>query len=733
MEQLAGILKRYWGYDQFRPLQAEAMRAVLEDRDSLVVLPTGGGKSLCFQAPALALSGLAVVVSPLISLMKDQVDSLAECGVPAACVNSMLSAASRAEVARRIRAGELKLLYLAPERLMTERTLAFLKEVPVSFFAIDEAHCISDWGHDFRPEYRMLKELKGAFPGVAVHAYTATATVRVREDIMRELRLVGPEILVGSFDRPNLVYRAMQRGDLLAQVTEVIGRFPNQSGIVYCMRRVDVEALCEMLRAKGLQALPYHAGLGDEDRRRNQEAFINDHARIIVATVAFGMGIDKSDVRYVVHAAAPKSLESYQQESGRAGRDGLESECWLLYSNADFRTWRAMQKDLPQPAFNAALELLNGIDAYCNGVVCRHRALVEYFGQPFESENCGACDICLNELALAPDALVLGQKILSCVARLEERFGADYTAQVLMGSREQRILANGHDRLSTHGLLAGTDKRVLRNWIEQLVGQRFLSRSGEYGVLQITPLGRRALRGEVAPRLARPAASAKKISAAGRQSWEGVDRPLFEALRGLRRQWAAQRGLPPFVVMSDATLRDLARLRPTSLPRLLLVRGVGQKKAAEYGEDLLQAIAAHCRQHGLPADLDLAKVPAAEAAHAANSERPLNPALLQAYALFSQGKSVDQVQQATGRARSTTLGYLAQYIDANGVCDPAPWIAPDVFGRVRQACAAVGLERLRPLYDALNGAVDFDQLRIAVACLRCQSRIHPNAVNPETA
>ncbi|HJQ82379.1 MAG TPA: ATP-dependent DNA helicase RecQ, partial [Lacipirellulaceae bacterium] len=375
MDELRQILRRYWGYDDFRPSQAEAMRAVVEGRDSLVVLPTGGGKSLCFQAPALVMPGLAVVVSPLIALMKDQVDALADCGVPAACVNSTLAFDQRRRIAEEIRAERLKILYLSPERLLSDRTLQFLQGVPLSFIAVDEAHCISEWGHDFRPEYRGLKLLKEKFPNVALHAYTATATPHVRDDIVRELRLAEPDILVGSFDRPNLVYRARRRGNLFEQIRELIDRHPNDSGLIYCIRRTDVEEIAAQLAESGYNALPYHAGMSDDDRRRNQEAFINDHAKIIVATVAFGMGIDKSDVRYVIHAAAPKSLESYQQESGRAGRDGLEAECLLLYSAGDFRTWRKLQSELPPQALEIAITLLSGIDNYCSSVQCRHRTI----------------------------------------------------------------------------------------------------------------------------------------------------------------------------------------------------------------------------------------------------------------------------------------------------------------------------------------------------------------------
>jgi ATP-dependent DNA helicase RecQ len=604
VEQLRNILRDYWGFDEFRELQAEAMQAVVAGRDSVVVLPTGGGKSLCFQAPAIQMPGLAVVISPLISLMKDQVDALIDCGVAAACVNSTLASDEKRRVADEIRADRLKLLYLSPERLMTDRTLEFLQQIPISFFAIDEAHCISEWGHDFRPEYRALRLLKKRFPGVALHAYTATATPQVRDDIVRELQLTDPAVLVGSFDRPNLVYRVQRRTDLLCQIREVVDRYRDDSGIIYCIRRADVDEISANLCDLGYRALPYHAGLSDADRLQNQDAFINDRAQIIVATVAFGMGIDKSDVRYVIHAGAPKSLESYQQESGRAGRDGLEAECWLFYSAADFQTWRRLQQNLPPQALEIAMTVLAGIDNFCSGVTCRHRAITAYFGQQLETENCGACDVCLAELDLVDDALVVSQKILSCVARVGENFGGEHVALVLVGSSEQRIVSRGHNELSTWGLLREHDKRNIRAWIDQLVSQDFLTRSGEFNVLQLTSAGRMAMRGEVTPRLLKAATRARRESRAAHASWDGVDHGLFEALRTYRRRQAEERGVPPFIVFNDATLRDLARVRPTTSARLRQIHGIGEKKHAEYGFDLLQEIAAYCGQFDVAMDTD---------------------------------------------------------------------------------------------------------------------------------
>lgn len=719
MEQVRAVLQKYWGYDSFRPLQAEAMRAVLEGRDSVIVLPTGGGKSLCFQAPALCLPGMAVVVSPLISLMKDQVDALTGCGIAAACVNSSLSAEERHRVADEIRAERLKLLYVSPERLNTERMLDFLKTTQISFFAVDEAHCISDWGHDFRPEYRMLRRLKDEFDGIAVHAYTATATEHVREDIARELNLQNPEVIVGSFDRPNLVYRVQPRSDLLRQVCEVLDRHKGESGVIYCIRRADVDDLCADLSSRGYRVLPYHAGMSDEHRRRNQEAFIQEKVETIVATVAFGMGIDKSNVRYVIHAGAPKTLENYQQESGRAGRDGLEAECCLFYSGQDFRTWKKLQSDLPAEAYEIAMTKLEGIERFCLGVTCRHGSLVEYFGEAWPEGNCGACDVCLSELDLVDDALVTSQKILSCVVRQQQNYGADYTAQVLTGSREQRILDNGHDQLSTYGLLKNEEKKTVRNWIEQLVGQGCLKKYGEYNVLQVTPLGREVLRGEFTPRLMRPVLRPKKESKIAASSWEGVDRGLFEKLRTLRRSVADDRAMPTWLVFSDATLRDMARRRPGSVEEFLQVNGVGEKKSAEFASLFLPAIAEYCGANNLP----LGPGPVARPSTGASRPASRRAAAIRerAFELFAEHRGIEEVAEMLGRAVGTTCEYLAEFIEQEQIDDPSAWVNPITIERIARAAESVGMQRLKPLFETLGGDISYDQIRIVIACLKNRS------------
>lgn len=602
-EQLAEVIHKYWGYRGFLPLQLEAMQCAITHADSVVVLPTGGGKSLCFQAPAMCLDGVALVVSPLISLMKDQVDSLRECGVPAAYVNSTLSYAEKKDVADQLRRGQVRLLYIAPERLMAERTLAFLRTLDVSLIAIDEAHCISAWGHDFRPEYRELRVLRELFPGVGIHAYTATATPQVREDIATQLGVREPRFVVGSFDRRNLIYKLLRRDGLLRQIREVLDRHRDESGIVFCITRKEVEATAAALVAAGYKALPYHAGMDDAQRQRNQDAFMQEKVDTIVATIAFGMGIDKSNVRYVVHAGMPKSLENYQQESGRAGRDSLEAECVLIYSGQDFLTWQRIIEDADGTP-DGALDALRAMWQFCTSVVCRHRSLLEHFGQTLDEASCEACDVCLGDLDLVDDPLIIGQKIASCVLRLNQQYGGDYTAKVLIGSGETQIVERGHDGLSTFGILKSENKRTVRDWIEQLVGQEFLVKEGEFNVLKVTSAGRRMLKGDQQPQLLRPAKSTRSRRAAPiSDSWEGVDRGLFEALRALRRAEATTRNLPPYMIFDDAALRDMARRRPASGPSFHAVRGVGEKKLKDFGQEFVALIVDYCDRHSLATDV----------------------------------------------------------------------------------------------------------------------------------
>jgi ATP-dependent DNA helicase RecQ len=489
---------------------------------------------------------------------------------------------------------------VSPERLVgdgCENFLALLSSIDVSFVAIDEAHCISQWGHDFRPEYRQLGRLRQLLPGVALHAYTATATRRVRRDIAAQLGLVNPLEFVGSFDRPNLVYRTLPRAMLKRQLVDVLSRHRGEAGIVYCTSRREVDALAAWLSDIGHAALPYHAGLSDAERSRHQDAFLSERTNIIVATVAFGMGIDRSDVRFVVHAGAPRSLEHYQQESGRAGRDGLEAECLLIYSPADFMKWRAMLDENGE-LNDASRALLRQMERYASSVGCRHRHLAEYFGDRYDRTTCGACDVCLNELEPAPEPVVLARKILSCVARVGQRFGATHVASVLRGQASDQVVARGHNTLSTFGLLPQASVAEVRGYIEQLTGVGLLHQTdGAYPVVALTQKGLALLKDpssmpELALARQRPPRNGlpRMQSRVEAESWQDVDRTLFERLRAVRLEIARSRGVPPYVIFHDATLREMARIRPTSLDALLTVKGVGARKADDLGEVFLEAI-----------------------------------------------------------------------------------------------------------------------------------------------
>jgi ATP-dependent DNA helicase RecQ len=597
---LEAVLSRYWGYTSFRPLQREAMDAILAGRDSVVVLPTGGGKSLCFQAPALARGGLGLVVSPLISLMKDQVDTLVENGIEAACYNSSLGADQKASVAAGIRERRYALLYVSPERLAGDGGDGFLRTLgPVGYIAVDEAHCISQWGHDFRPEYRQLGALRARFPGVGLHGFTATATARVRRDIASQLQLRDAVELVGSFDRANLVYRVVPRGGLKRQLQDILARHRDEAGIVYCTSRREVDALAAWLTSTGVRALPYHAGLPDQERHRNQDAFINEHADVVVATVAFGMGIDRSDVRFVVHAGAPQSLEHYQQESGRAGRDGLEAECVLVYSGADFLKWRVMLERSGELT-DARRTLLRDMERYAAGVGCRHRHLVEYFNQPYDRSDCGACDYCLGELETAPQPVMLARKILSCVARVGQRFGVAHVTNVLCGSESEPVTRRGHQKLSTFGLLRDAPAAEVRGYIEQLTAGGLLRQTDEpYPVIALTEAGVAVLKDAGARpdlRLARQRRLVRDRRAERAQpateGWKDVDHDLFDRLRAVRLRIARERGVPPYVIFHDTTLRELARLKPHTVDALHDVYGIGARKAAQLGEAFVDEIRA---------------------------------------------------------------------------------------------------------------------------------------------
>ena len=597
---LRRLLKQHFGYDEFRPRQEAIIANALAGRHGLVIIPTGGGKSLCYQLPAMAMGGLTLVVSPLIALMKDQVDALRANGVPAAFINSTLSFDELGRVQQAALAGGLRILYAAPERVSTPGFRRFLESLRVGLIAIDEAHCISEWGHDFRPDYRNLAELRSRFPDTPVMALTATATERVREDITAQLRLGDCPRFISSFDRANLTYSVRPKQRAFRKLVELLDERRGESVIIYCFSRRETERLADQLTAGGHPALAYHAGLEPETRRRAQERFIDGEVPIVAATIAFGMGIDKPDIRLVVHYSLPKSIEGYYQETGRAGRDGQPSDCVLFFSQGDRSKQEYFIRQIGDDAARDVAERqLNQVVEYGRLRTCRRKYLLAYFGEAMEGESCGRCDSCLGEYR-SVDVTQPAKKILSAVIRTGEQFGIGYVNRVLLGSRGKRIGKFGHDQLSVYNIVDDYDRNGLRSIAEMLAERGLLAKEeGSLGVMRVTPEGRAWLRGgqsleiEVPADDSSPQGTRRGDESAGRRKESGAavyDQDLFEKLRALRRRLAEEQGVPAFVVFGDAALRGLAAARPTTPNAMLQVSGVGPAKLQKYGEPFLAAI-----------------------------------------------------------------------------------------------------------------------------------------------
>ena len=604
---LAGLLKRFFGYETFRPLQEEVMREALAGNDTFVLMPTGGGKSLCYQLPALAKGGLSIVISPLIALMKDQVDALEEAGVPATYLNSTLSAVESRQRLAKLYNGEYRLLYVAPERLMLPEMLERLSEWRPGLIAIDEAHCISEWGHDFRPEYRQIAELRGRFPKTPLMALTATATDRVRQDIVSQLQLRDPRRFVASFNRANLTYRVVPRNQPLRQVLDVAKRHTGESGIVYCASRNGAESLAKRLDGQGIGAVPYHAGLDADVRAKNQEAFIRDEVQVVCATIAFGMGIDKPDVRFVIHNDLPKNIEGYYQETGRAGRDGLPADCVLLFNASDVaKQIGFIEEKTDEQEQRVARDLLQKMVHFAETSDCRRRSLLDYFSESFTDGNCGACDNCLEPRETF-DGKEAAQKFLACIYRIRERsgfgFGLNHVVEVLTGADTEAIRKWGHDQVSTHGIgdEFGRDewkaigRELMRLGLAQLT-------SGRMSVVELTPEGREWLRSReplelTRPVVAKPKSQEKRIRSERAGEIE-CDEMLFERLRELRLELAVKEGVPPYMIFGDVALREMARDCPATLEAFGLISGVGEKKKVKFGKLFISEIAAYLEVKG---------------------------------------------------------------------------------------------------------------------------------------
>jgi ATP-dependent DNA helicase RecQ len=706
---LALTLKKHFGYDQFRPLQREIISDALARRDAFVLMPTGGGKSLCFQLPALIRDGLTIVVSPLISLMKDQVDALQASGIPATYLNSTLDRKDAVARWRGLHRGDYRMLYVAPERLMLDTFLERAVTWNIAQFAIDEAHCISEWGHDFRPEYRELKKLRTHFPDVPMMALTATATERVRVDIVKQLKLRDPRSYVASFNRPNLTYRVVPKTAPYEQLLEFIRSRSNDSGIVYCASRKSADSLARNLSEDGVSAKPYHAGLTSAERTKNQEAFLRDDVHVVTATIAFGMGINKPNVRFVVHYDLPKNLESYYQETGRAGRDGLPSECVLLFSASDVAKQLHFIVEKSESEARIARAQLQQTVHYAETRECRRVTLLRYFGEEYTKPSCEGCDNCLTPRETF-DGTIPAQKFLSCVHRIHAKtgfgFGLNHMVDVLRGADTEAIRQRSHNELSTYGI-----GRDLKRDAWQVIGRELLRLGlvecapGKFATLSLTSAGRDALRHRTRITLT------KQIEVVARDQKARVgaiecDEVLFDRLRGLRRKLADERNVPAYVIFSDVSLREMARSYPTTATEFRRIPGVGEQKLKDFAEAFLSEIknylAANSRRT-FPSDLDPVRPP---------RRSRLNDSQKETLRRFRSGESVNDISRARGFMRSTIYDHLEAAIKSGESLEPDRFFTAAQREEIAWAFRKVADGKLADVRSLLDRKYDYGELRI---------------------
>jgi ATP-dependent DNA helicase RecQ len=714
----AQVLKNVFGYDEFRPLQESVIDNVLAGRDTLAIMPTGGGKSLCYQIPALLLPGLTVVVSPLIALMKDQVEQLRANGVPSLFLNSTLSQEAYFENMEAVRSGEVKLLFVAPETLMTPRLFGLLDSVTVSLITIDEAHCISEWGHDFRPEYRQLVDARKRYPKAVCLALTATATPRVRADITKTLGFALKNEFMASFDRPNLYIEVQPKEDATRQALRLLERYKDQSGIIYCFSRKQVDDLAATLIKKGYSARPYHAGLADETRAANQEAFIRDDVQVMVATIAFGMGINKSNVRFVIHYDMPKSIEGYYQEIGRSGRDGLPAHCLLLYSYGDVAKQRYFIDQKQGSERQAAQQQLDAITRYAEDLHnCRRKPLLSYFGETFTVAKCEACDNCTAKPPEFVDLTLPAQKLLSCAVRSGERFGAGHLIDILRGSKNEKVLRLEHDKLTTYGIGADLSEKQWQSLARQLVQMGYLNQETEFRTLSLTPLAKEALR-KRSPIRGMALESAKPERERGEKSLAPeleVNNALLAQLRALRKQLADEAGVPPYVIFGDKTLLEMAAYLPQSDASLLGINGVGQVKLQRYGAAFLELIQGFAQAHKLPEKAKPGQAEDAPERDKSDSGRRY----MQVGEAYQAGESIAALMERYNVTIGTILDHLIRFQTAGhklrrgedllGLSAP---VSPELRALAFDAFAALGTQALKPIFERLNGQIDYDTLKI---------------------
>jgi len=704
-------LKKIFGYDAFRPLQADIIQAVYERRDTLVLMPTGGGKSICYQIPALTLEGTAVVVSPLIALMKDQVEGLRGNGAAAAFINSVLSPNQVREVEDELLAGRIKLLYVSPEKLVSQSFQPLLKRLRVSLFAVDEAHCISAWGHDFRPEYTQLKFIKEQYPDVPVLALTATADKVTRRDIAAQLQLHDPAVFIASFDRPNISMTVRPGQRRFEQIAEYLKKHSGQSGIIYCLARKTCEEVAEKLNSRGFKAAAYHAQMPPQERNRVQEDFINDRVPVICATIAFGMGIDKSNVRFIIHYNLPRNLEGYYQEIGRSGRDGLPADALLFFSYQDVMTYRQMFEEGEASAEQKELKIakLNRMYQFAEAPVCRRKTVLHYFGEAYD-KNCGNCDVCRNPPQLF-DGTTAAQKVLSAILRTEEKIGLSMLIDVLRGSRRQEIFQAGYDKIKTYG--AGKEYSF-EEW------QFLLSQMLHHGLIEIaydennclkaTEAGRAVVFGNQPVRLAlppKPEEKAAERAAAQRQPsrTQALRDELFERLVALRRKVGQQQGVPPYLIFSDATLEEMAQKRPVTDADLLYVNGVGERKLQLYGDTFIAEIRQFVREKS------------------GEGQNVSGSTYLLTWDLYQQGKPVEEIARLREISPITVVSHLATMYERGELVDISHWASPEALDLVQ---GALGMfeepYQLKDIYEHFNQRFSYEAIRFAIADAKRKKR-----------